>query len=307
MRAAIGSRSRPPVTTPTTTTSTTRPAGTPVYQQAITVFGVGNNATHNLIENVPHIAIGFTGNDQTIEYNEIHSSVYQSNDAGAIYTSPPNETWSMRGHKIRYNYLHNIHGFKYKGCIGVYLDDCFSSADISSNVFYDVATAILIGGGRDNPMTNNMFIDCDRAFSIDARGLGWAKAVGRFATQELHALDYQKPPWSVKYPELLGILDGQPLAPKGNLMARNICWGGAWGRTQKEALPLVKFEDNLIDVDPKFSGKPPADFRLAEDSPALKLGFRPIPFDKIGLYESEDRVSWPVKHSLRTSQSEPQH
>ena len=113
----------------------------PVYQQAITLFGVGNRATHNLIDNVPHVAIGFTGNDQTIEYNEIHSAVFQSNDAGAIYTSPPDETWSMRGHKIRYNYLHNIHGFEDKGCMGVYLDDCFSSADISSNIFYDVATA----------------------------------------------------------------------------------------------------------------------------------------------------------------------
>ncbi|MCU0980656.1 MAG: right-handed parallel beta-helix repeat-containing protein, partial [Pirellulaceae bacterium] len=172
----------------------------PVYQQGITVFGVGNRATHNLIHHVPHIAIGFTGNEQTIEYNEIHTAVFQSNDAGAIYTSPPDETWSMRGHKIRFNYLHNIHGFEDKGCLGVYLDDCFSSADISSNIFYDVATAILIGGGRDNLMTNNLFINCCLAFSIDARGLGWAKGVGVFATKELIDLNYKQPPWSVRYP-----------------------------------------------------------------------------------------------------------
>lgn len=271
----------------------------PVYQQGVTVFGVGNRATHNLIHHVPHIAIGFTGNDQTIEYNEIHTAVFQSNDAGAIYTSPPDETWSMRGHKIRYNYLHNIHGFQDKGCLGVYLDDCFSSADISSNLFYDVATAILIGGGRDNPMTNNMFINCRRAFSIDARGLGWAKGVGVFATKELIDLNYQQPPWSVKYPELLNILQDEPLAPKGNVMARNICWGGDWGWTEPKAAPGVKFEDNLIGVDPKFAGQVPADFRLADDSPAYKLGFRPIPFDKIGVYQSDDRASWPVEPENR--------
>ena len=186
---------------------------------------------------MPHIAIGFTGNEQTIEYNEIHSAVFQSNDAGAIYTSPPDETWSMRGHKIRYNYLHNIHGFEGKGCLGVYLDDCFSSADISSNIFYDVATAILIGGGRDNLMTNNLFINCGRAFSIDARGLGWAKGVGNFATKELIDLNYKQPPWSVRYPELLNILEDEPLAPKGNVMARNICWGGKWGWTEPKASP----------------------------------------------------------------------
>jgi len=271
----------------------------PVYQQAIALYGVGNSATHNLIDNVPHIAIGFSHNDMTIEYNEIHSAVFQSNDAGAIYTSPPDETWSMRGHKIRYNYLHNIHGFEGKGCMGVYLDDCFSSADISSNIFYDVATAILIGGGRDNIMTNNMFINCRRAFSIDARCLGWAKGVATFATQELIDLNYKQPPWSERYPELVNILEDEPCAPKGNVVARCICWGGPWGWTEPKAMPYIKFEDNLIDTDPKFAGKPPADFRLAPDSPALKLGFRPIPFERIGLYKSPDRASWPVTSTLR--------
>ena len=271
----------------------------PVYQQGITLFGVGNRATHNLIDNVPHVAIGFTGNDQIIEYNEIHSAVFQSNDAGAIYTSPPDETWSMRGHKIRYNYLHNIHGFQDKGCLGVYLDDCFSSAEISSNIFYDVATPILIGGGRDNVMTNNMFIQCSRAFSLDARGLGWAAGVGEFATRELSGLNYKQPPWSVKYPELLNLLEDEPLAPKGNVMARNICWGGPWGWTEPKAQPYIKFENNLVDTDPRFLGQPPADFRLADDSPALQLGFRPIPLDKIGVYASDDRASWPVAHALR--------
>ncbi|MCC6443435.1 MAG: right-handed parallel beta-helix repeat-containing protein [Armatimonadetes bacterium] len=271
----------------------------PVYQQGITVFGVGNFATHNLIDNVPHIAIGFTGNDQTIEYNEIHSSVYQSNDAGAIYTSPPDETWTMRGHRIRFNYLHNIHGFENKGCLGVYLDDCFSSADISSNIFYDVATAILIGGGRDNIMTNNMFINCGRAFSIDARGLGWAKGVGEFATRELHDLNYKQPPYATRYPELVNILEDDPLAPKGNVMAGNICWGGTWGWTEDAAKPLVKFENNLVDADPRFTAQPPADFRLAPDSPARTIGYREIPFRKIGLYKSADRASWPVESPLR--------
>lgn len=267
----------------------------PVYQQGIALYGVGNRATHNLISHVPHIAIGFSGNEQTIEYNEIHTAVFQSNDAGAVYTSPPDETWSMRGHNIRYNYLHDIHGFQNKGCLGVYLDDCFSSADISGNIFYDVATPILIGGGRDNRMTNNMFIKCGKAFSIDARGLGWAKGVGEFATKELIDLNYKQPPWSTRYPELLTILEDEPLAPKGNVMARNICWGGKWGWTEDKALPLVKFEDNLENTDPLFAGVPPADFRLKADSPAIRLGFKQIPFGKIGVYQSKDRASWPVE------------
>ncbi|MBM3498399.1 MAG: hypothetical protein FJX74_06975 [Armatimonadetes bacterium] len=271
----------------------------PVYQQAIALRGVGNSATHNLIDNVPHIAIGFADNDMTIEYNEIHSSVYQSNDAGAIYTSPPDETWSMRGHKIRHNFLHNIHGFEGRGCHGVYLDDCFSSADISGNVFYDVANAILIGGGRDNPITNNLFLNCRQAFSIDARGLGWASSVGGFATQELLDLNYKQPPWSVRYPELTGILEDEPLAPKGNSVARNICWGGKWGWMEAKAEPLVKLEGNLIDAERTPAGQSLTDPGLWADLATLLPGFERIPFAEIGPYESPDRASWPVTSELR--------
>lgn len=253
----------------------------PVYQQGITAFGVGNRITHNLIHHVPHVAIGFSGNEQIIEYNEIHHAVFQSNDAGAIYTSPPDETWSMRGHRIRFNYLHDIRGFRDKGCFGVYLDDCFSSADISGNVFSNVATAILIGGGRDNMITNNIFLRCERAFLIDARGLGWARAVGEFATRELIELNYQQPPWSTRYPELPRLLEDEPLAPKGNIVARNICSGGPWGSTEPVALPYIVFKDNLVDTDPQFADV--ARYRLNETSPALKAGFQPIPFDEIGL------------------------
>jgi parallel beta-helix repeat protein len=292
----------------------------PVYQQAIALYGVGNRATHNLIDHVPHVAIGFSGNDQTIEYNEIHSSVYQSNDAGAIYTSPPDETWSMRGHKIRYNYLHDLHGFEGKGCWGVYLDDCFSSADIAYNIFYDVSWGIFIGGGRDNRITNNLLVDCCLGLAIDARGLNWGKAIAGPATAELKSLNYQQPPWSVKYPELLRLLEDQPLAPKGNVVARNVCFGGKWSVIEGIALPLIRVSDNVMEAHPKltttpgegwppapataapraFAGKPPADFRLADDSLAYKLGFQPIPREKIGLYPSPDRASWPVEHPLRS-------
>jgi hypothetical protein len=40
-------------------------------------------------------------------------------------------------------------------------------------------------------------------------------------------------------------------------------------------------------------------FQLKDDSPALKLGFQRIPLEKIGLYESPDRASWPVSHTVR--------
>ncbi len=270
----------------------------PVYQQGIALLGVGNFATHNLIENVPHIAIGFSGNEHTIEYNEIHSSVFQANDAGAIYTSPPGESWSMRGNKIRYNYLHNLYGFKKQGCNGVYLDDCFSSAEIFGNIFYKVATAIFIGGGRDNLLINNMFINCPRSFYIDARGLTWAKHIGKFATKELEGLKYKFLPWSETYPNLTKILNDNPLAPKGNIVSKNIRLRSGKGWIAPRATKYITVNENIVIKEHEDNLAFSSTIRQLSKHPlALSKGFKKIPFEKIGLYKGDERASWPVANS----------
>lgn len=51
---------------------------------------------------------------------------------------------------------------------------------------------------------------------------------------------------------------------------------------------------NSINEDPMFVDAENGDYRLKPESPALKLGFEQIPIEKIGLYESEERATWPV-------------
>jgi hypothetical protein len=94
-----------------------------ISNPGISIFGVGNRATHNSIAHLPHMAIYFMGNEHLMEYNNINDVCYESNDAGAIYAG---RNWTMRGNVIRYNYLHDISGFEGKGCVGIYLDDAFS-------------------------------------------------------------------------------------------------------------------------------------------------------------------------------------
>jgi hypothetical protein len=60
----------------------------------------------------------------------------------------------------------------------------------------------------------------------------------------------------------------------------------------------VTIENNLVDVDPKLVNQAAGDFQLRNDSPAWKMGFKRIPFEKIGLYEDENRASWPVEHAV---------
>ncbi|MBN2476630.1 MAG: right-handed parallel beta-helix repeat-containing protein [Pirellulales bacterium] len=54
------------------------------------------------------------------------------------------------------------------------------------------------------------------------------------------------------------------------------------------------FDRNSVVADPLFVDPANDDYRLRPDSPALKLGFQPIPVEKIGPYQSADRASWPI-------------
>ena len=55
---------------------------------------------------------------------------------------------------------------------------------------------------------------------------------------------------------------------------------------------MVELRDNLTDADPLFVDPPTktfgGDFRLKDDSPAWQLGFKAIPFEKIGCKGSEN-------------------
>jgi len=290
-----------------------------MYRPAIVFSGVGQRAAHNLIHDAPHAAIIFGGNDHLIEYNEIHSVCYDSNDCGAIYAG---RDWTLRGHLIRYNYLHHIGGRGGRVCRTIYLDDSFAAATIQGNLFYQTTYAVFIGGGRDNLVENNIFVDCPMAMHLDARGLGWQSPHldGRIkeATEKgtLRGIRFQEPPYSTRFPQLLTLLADEPKKPKGNVLRRNIFWKGPgddlrrfgrgaepkdtwWDAIEPAVRPLVAFEANLINVDPRFVNEAQGDFRLAKDSPAWALGFQPLPLDRIGLYADPSRASWPVTHPVR--------
>ncbi len=259
-----------------------------MYTPGVALNGVGNRVANNLIHSAPHMAIQFGGNDHVIEFNEIHHVCLESNDAGAIYAG---RDWLMRGNVIRHNYLHHIEGFEKRGCVGVYLDDMFASASIYGNVFHQVTCAAFIGGGRDCSVENNIFVDCKPALHVDARALGWAAYHADEWIAEakekgtIKGLAYTQPPYSTKYPEVVKLLDDEPKSPKGNRIARNICWGGTWDDIEAVAKPYLAMESNWVQEDPHFVDAPNLDFRLKPDAPALTQGFVPIPMESIGLFK----------------------
>jgi parallel beta-helix repeat protein len=262
------------------------------YQPGIAIYGVGNRVSNNLIYSAPHIAIMLHGNEHSIEFNEIHHVCMETSDAGAFYMG---RDYSQQGNVIRYNYFHDLGSAEVQA---IYLDDFTSGTTVYGNVVYKAGRGVLIGGGRDNTVRNNVFVDVKNAIHLDARGLGWANKFFNGAdttlTDRLTAIKYKEPPYSIRYPKLLALYDRNPALPEGNSIVNNIVYGGMWlelldGVTDK----IVKLEGNLFGVDPGFVDQKKKNFQLKKDSPAFRLGFKRIPMEKIGLYKDEYRKTLP--------------
>lgn len=263
------------------------------YAGAISVRGVGNRAANNLIHDAPHSAMFYGGNDHVIELNEIHHVAQETSDVGAIYTG---RDWGSQGNLLRWNYLHELMSMPGVGTMGIYLDDCDSGDTLQGNVFYKAGRAAFIGGGRDNTVEGNLFVECQQAVHLDVRGLSRAKPGqgvkdGWDLLAKIEQYDYRNPPWSTKYPRLARVMDEEPLLPVGNLIAGNVAvdcdkWLDASRDTQKY-LDRSTFRDNLVleGEDPGFVDRGKQDFRFRDDSIVRKKlpGFPEIPFEKIGL------------------------
>ncbi len=281
------------------------------YVPAVSMTGVGLRASHNLIHDHPHCAILFWGNDHIIEFNDIHHVALETGDVGAIYTG---RDYSFRGNQVRNNYIHETGGVG-MGSMGVYMDDCISGTEVSGNIFYKVHWAMFIGGGRDHRVENNLFVDCDPAVRADGRGLdpkpvwyGMVNDLMRKRLQDVPADLYRE-----RYPAMktldryYGKPDSEPIIgeafkgipPEGNAIVRNVCFGKwkeiAWFADEK----LFDIRDNFVTEDLSQIGGPETGFRLPENSPLWETGFKPIPFDRIGLQEDNDRIQLEKMHKLK--------
>jgi Right handed beta helix region len=217
---------------------------------AVVMDGVGQRIANNLIHHSPFEGVYIKGNDHIVEYNEFHHLMQETGDAGAIHTG---RDWTWRGNVIRYNYFHDLQGPGLHGVMAVYLDDWACGFTVVGNLFYRAGRATLIGGGRDNVVENNIYVECSPSIHVDARGLGWASYYFDPSNHELwgkmDAVHYNEPPYNTRYPDLLSLADGEPALPKNNRITRNISYGGRWMDVydfQSFDFSIVKVNDNII-------------------------------------------------------------
>jgi len=157
---------------------------------------------------------------------------------------------------------------------------------------------VQIHGGKDNIVDNNLFVDCTSAVSFSAWGKPrWLKGLKRDWTQKnitQGGVDITKPPHSVRYPDLARMTEN----PDRNFIWRNLAVN--CGRFALRDSGRNELMDNcILNGDAGFADRAKRDLTLPPDSPVYdRLGFRPIPFDEIGLYKDENRATWPVKHDI---------
>ena len=258
------------------------------YRAGIDISGVGNRISHCEIYNAPSMAILLHGNNHLIEYNDIHHVCQEVHDQGALYYGrDPSE----RGHQVRYNFFHHLNSIHTTSA--VYHDDGACGMKVFGNVFYKAGKIpVLIGGGMDNPYTNNIFIASDLGISLDNRLQGWAKKImeeGGVFDQRLLHVKHKHPPYSSAYPLLANYWEDTPALPKRNPVSKNIFYNVKKAvRHNKQWMPFK--DDNWeTSENPGFIDEAQLNFTLKPSAKAFSKipGFKPIPFEKIGVLQKK--------------------
>jgi len=253
---------------------------------AIAIYGVGNTVSHCYIHDAPAMAVLISGNNHLIEYNHFEKVCTESSDAGAVYAG---RNPSAQGTVIRYNFFDSVTQPDNMVC-AVYLDDGTCGYKIYSNVFYRCGNsgnfggfgAFHINGGLENYMTNNIFVECKKAYGGTSwPDKKWVDYLTNVVRNRFKAVNIESKIYQNAYPMLKTLQDTVNFPLRINYTANDVLYNcgeystGMW----QHANCLQTFRD------PGFVDAVNKNFTLKESSLVYKAlpGFFPVPFGEIGL------------------------
>ena len=260
------------------------------YRPAFQLDGVGNVCRHNKIHDSMHMAIGFTGNEHLIEYNEIYAVCKTSDDASAIYSG---RDYSTQGTVIRRNYFHDILSAakKHVGVFAVYCDDNLGKCTIAENIFVRCQSALLLHGGHNMTVVGNLIMDAPEnarsALTFHKYHCFWDLFGDSVHAKRLREVPWQSEIWKKAYPQIEKYLswdiEKEQRFPhyaniSGNVIIchKPIEINFAWDH------PLFEntMENNIV-----LEEKPSDDLAYLCEKwlPGAIEGFAPIPFSEIGI------------------------
>ena len=275
----------------------------------INIDGCGNRIAHCEIYNSDWQGIFVYGNEHVFEYNHIHHVTLNSDDTSPWYIG---RNPSSRGNIVRYNYFHDC-GSANRMNMGIYCDDSSTGVTVEGNVFVNMQTShgvLFSNTGWDLTMKNNIIVNpMTYTAEISAHYYTWAAvhAVPMFGEKGLlrkrllQEVNILEPPYSTHYPELKDylnpIIEGKEwegMRSKRNVVADNVIVGSKEKPVHLLGGQHAVCEDRnnlVISSDPGFVDFKNGNFQLRSDAQVFKMipHFKPIPFDKMGLYADEFR------------------
>ena len=207
-----------------------------------------------------------------IEWNHLHHlGKGLLSDMGGVYTLGPSE-----GTSVSHNLIHDVTCFTYGGW-GLYTDEGSSGITMEGNVTYNTTD----GGfhqhyGENNMIRNNIF-----AFSEEYQAKRSRDEEHLSFTFENNLVVYHQG-------DLFGGLWSN--GPTHVLLKNNLYWDyrGTPPTFTTKKLSLANWQKTGQDLgsviaDPLFENATAHDFRLKANSPALRLGFKPIDVSPMGV------------------------
>jgi parallel beta-helix repeat protein len=270
-----------------------------IYKHVAGVYvnhGSDLHIAHNRITDIPRYAVSFKsqGEDNlahrnVAEFNEIRRCNLETNDSGAFETLGYERRDS--GNIIRYNLILDSVGMitTPDGKIltphftwGVYLDDLSSGTTVYGNIIArNTSGGCCIHGGQNNVFENNIFVQGHehqvrlQPRSDFMKGNKFVRNIVAYSRPESHLIFS----WA-NQPNMFSECDNNLYWLKGadlRALKTHIMPSGTFAQWQ-----TAGYDTHSLVADPLFVDAAHDDYRLKPDSPALKLGFKAIPVEKIG-------------------------
>ena len=237
-----------------------------------------NRITHNEIADLYYtgISVGWRwgygeslAKRNTIASNHVHHIGWGVlSDMGGIYTLGPSQ-----GTVVRNNVFHHVYAYSYGGW-GLYTDEGSTGILFENNLVYRVKT----GGfhqhyGKENVVRNNI-LAFSKLYQVQATRV-----------EEHLSFTFEN---NIVYWDSGTLLSGP--WDRVKYVSRNNCYFNVAGQKvdfvgkSLDEWQAAGHEKGSIIADPRFEDPQRYDFRLPDDSPALKIGFKPFDYGRAGVY-----------------------
>jgi len=265
----------------------------------------GTRISNNEISDSPWAAIVMSKPiGIVIEYNDIHNVQKDYGDAGAIYCG---KSFVPQGNTIQFNYIHDIEPYNenINGYLAaVYMDDMNCGFTIHGNIIYRSPIGVLLGGGKDLTVSNNIIMNGDVVKGIytinaDDRGLNWASALPKTLSDELKSYIMYYPKFASEYENITEpyYYNDYSGAPTNNKIINNFYYDAksesvydAYKNSDYKNTYKGNYKYGTEFLDTLWYGSPFVDeknrnFSQKDNSVITKRipGFEKLPFDKMGL------------------------